>query len=360
MFYKTPGSVKTLLILPVFLVLMGFQTFAQNTETAETIGLSHDRGSIEFSRLFEKIVDDKLTDVIVISKEHHVHNMNMNNKPCATVKDGSRLIFECWDALEGKSKYYFDNNILYNDVRRKGTGNPLTGPVFIEGALPGDVVEVEIHDIRISKYGYMQNMDKNKFIDNADREYVYLEVEVIGDKMLYDGKKMPVHPMVGGIGVGGLKKMTTGEVWENGGNLDTRIIKKGTKVLFPVFTEGALLAMGDVHAVQGDGEVFGKGLEIGADIDVTVRIRRDLDIQRPLVINPDLIATIAPHPDMLKAADLAIMDMGRYLVNEHGFSSIDASALIGFYGNLRIGEIVNPQKTLRMEIEKKYIDLFKE
>jgi amidase len=298
------------------------------------------------------------TGVIKISKEHHINNMSADNKPCAVVRNGSRLLFECWDALGGKSKYYFENNISWSDKRRYGTDNPLTGPVFIEGAEPGDVLEVEIHDIRLGRYGYMQNMEKNKFVEGAERELVYLEVEIIGDEMLYEGKRMPVYPMVGGIGTAGFKEMTTGEVWENGGNIDSRLIKVGSKVLLPVFVEGALLAMGDVHAAMGDGEVFGKGVEIAADIEVTVRIRKDLSLQRPMVLNPDMIATIATDPDVLKAKDLAVMEMGRFLVNHYGFSSIDASALIGFYGNLRIGQIVNPQKTIKMEIEKKYIELF--
>jgi amidase len=296
--------------------------------------------------------------VTKISKEHFVNNLSVNNKPCAVVKDGSRLLFECWDALGGKSKYYFENNISWSDKRRYGTDNPLTGPVFIEGAEPGDVLEVEIHDIRLDRFGYMQNMDKNFFIEGTEREYVYLEVEIIGDEMVYNGKKMPVHPMVGGIGTAGFKEMTTGEVWENGGNIDSRLIKKDSKVLLPVFVEGGLLAMGDVHAAMGDGEVFGKGVEIAADIEVTVRVRKDLKLQRPMVINPDLIATIATDPDVLKAKDLVIMDMGRFLVSYYGLSSIDASALIGFYGHLRIGQIVNPQKTLKMELEIKHIELF--
>ena len=276
-----------------------------------------------------------------------------------TIKDGSRLVFECWDALEGKSKYYFKNNISYNDERRRGTGNPATGPIFIEGASPGDVLEVEIHEIRLSRNGYMQSMNKNQFIDNTDREYVYLEVEVIDDQMIYNGRKMPVRPMVGVMGTAGLIEMTTGEVWDNGGNLDTRIVYKGSKVLLPVFVEGALLAMGDCHATQGDGEVFGKGVEIGADVEVTVRVRKDLKINRPIVINPDRIASIASDPNILNAKNQAINDMGRYLVNVYGFSSIDASALIGFYGDLRFCQVVNPQKTVRMEIKTKYIELFK-
>ena len=263
-------------------------------------------------------------NAIKISKEFHINNMSTKNSPCAIVKDGSRLLFECWDALGGKSKYYFENNISWSDKRRYGTDNPLTGPVFIDGAEPGDVLEVEIHDIRLARFGYMQNIDKNMFIEGAEREYVYLEVEIIGDEMVYDGKKMPVYPMIGGIGTAGFKEMTTGEVWENGGNIDSRLIKKNSKVLLPVFIEGALLAMGDVHAAMGDGEVFGKGVEIASEIEVTVRVRKDLKLQRPVVINPESVATIATDPDVMKAKDLVIKDMGHFLVNYYGFSSIDA------------------------------------
>lgn len=296
-------------------------------------------------------------NVVKISKDNFINNMSIHNKPAAVVKDGSRLLFECEDALSGKSKYYLENNISWSDPRRYGTDNPHTGPVFIDGAQPGDVLEVEIHEIHLGRFAFMQNMDKNKFVDE-EQELVYLEVEIIDDYMLYDGKKMPVYPMVGGIGTAGFKEMTTGEVWENGGNIDSRLIKKDSKVLLPVFVEGALLSMGDVHAAMGDGEVFGKGVEISADIEVTVRVRKDLKLKRPMVINPDMIATIAADPDVIKAKDLAIMDMGHFLVNYYGLSSIDASALIGFYGHLRIGQIVNPQKTLKIEIDKRHIELF--
>lgn len=298
-------------------------------------------------------------NVIKISKKNFINNMSIHNKPAAVVKDGSRLLFDCEDALSGKSKYYFENDISWNDPRRHGTDNPHTGPVFIEGAQPGDVLEVEIHDIRLGRFGFMQNMDKNKFVDD-EQELAYLEVEAIEDYMVYNGKRMPVYPMVGGIGTAGFKEMTTGEVWENGGNIDSRLIKKDSKVLLPVFVEGALLSMGDVHAAMGDGEVFGKGVEIPAEVEVTVRVRKDLSLKRPMVITPDMIATIAADPDVNKAKELAIMDMGHFLVKYHGLSSIDASALIGFYGHLRIGQIVNPQKTLKIEIDKKYIDYFKQ
>ncbi len=349
-----PRRCRKIVPLLIFLLSMVF-----SGPYAQTKNIDRQRNPEKSHDMDSRTKQEDLTRAAIrISKENNINNMRVTNKPCITVADGSRLVFECMDALRDKSRYYWDNNIAWNDPRRKGTDNPATGPVFVEGASPGDALEIEIHDIRLSRFGNMMHMDKNKFLEGAEREDTYLEVEVVGDQMLYNGKKLPVEPMVGVMGTAGFTEMTTGEVWDNGGNMDTRIIKKHSKVLLPVFVDGALLAMGDVHAAMGDGEIFGKGVEIGADIEVTVRVRKDLKINRPMVINPDLIAAIASDPDIYKAKNLVIADMGKYLVRYCGFSSMDASALIAFYGNLRIGQVVNPQKTLRMEIEKKYIHLF--
>ena len=345
-------SLKALFLLLTFFFVINNQAFPQTGKILATASSSEDKNAFPGSSAVpEKAISG---DLIRISKENHVNTMSMNNKPCASVKDGTRLVFECWDALEGRSKEYFDNP----DIKREpGYANPATGPIFIEGALPGNTLEIEIHDIRLSRYGFI-TLNKNQFIDGADRENSYIETEVVGQQMFYNGRKMPVQSMVGVIGTGDSRGLYTQEVGDNGGNMDTRIIKKGSKVLLPVYVEGALLAMGDVHAVMGDGEVFGQGPEFGAEIEVTVRVRQDLKIQRPMVINADRIACIASDPNVLIAKNQVVSDMGRYLVNVCGFSSIDASALIAFYGNLCFSQVVNPQKTVRMEIERKYIKLF--
>ena len=292
---------------------------------------------------------------IRISKENHIHKMSINNKPCVTVKSGTRLILECQDGLEGRSKEYFNNKTPYSEIFP--IANPGTGPVFIEDALPGDVLEVEIHDIRLSGLGYIQ-LNKNQFVDNTPWENVYAEAEIKGTYLLYNGLKMPIQPMVGTIGTAGLKEIYCQENGDNGGNMDARLIKKHSKVLLPVFAEGGLLAMGDLHAVMGDGEVFGQGVEIGGEVEITVRVRKDLKIQRPMVFLTDRIASIASNADILAAKDQAINDMGKFLVDMCGFNSIDASSLIAFYGNLAFCQVVTARKTVRMEIEKKYIRLF--
>jgi amidase len=170
---------------------------------------------------------------------------------------------------------------------------------------------------------------------------------------------MPVHSNIGTIGTAGPEGLYTQEVADNGGNIDTQIIKKGSKILLPVFTQGALLAMGDVHAAMGDGEVNGMGVEIGAEIEVTVRLRKDLKNRRPIVIYDNRVACIASNPDVLKAINQVLKDIGKYLVDVCGYNKKDASTLIAFYGNLRFCQVVNPQKTVRIEIDKQYMNLFK-
>ena len=345
---------KKLSLLIAFLILTVLQVFAPTTDKSLTTRAEEDGGTLKDSSVATKIkIDGVNTDPVKVSKENHIYNLSINNKPCITVKDGTRLVVECWDALEGRSKEYFDNKTPNSEIN----ANPATGPIFIEGALPGNTLEIEIHNIGLSRFGFMQ-LRKNQFIENAARENVYIETEVAGNQLLYNGRKMPVQPMIGVIGTASPNEISCKEAGDNGGNMDTRTIKKGSKVLLPVLVEGALLAIGDVHAVMGDGEVFGQGVEIGAEVEITVRVRKDLNIQRPMIISDDRIACIASNPNILTAKDQVIKDMGRYLVNACGFSSIDASALIAFYGNLHFCQVVNPQKTVRMEIEKQYIKLF--
>ncbi len=348
---------KNLFVVLMFFFLINWQTFSHTVEVPKpAISIGNDGNAIPGNSVFANNANSGTGSGLVrISKKNHVHKLNVTNKPCTSVPDGTRLVFECWDALEGRSKEYFENKTPHSKIFPNA--NPATGPIFIEGAMPGDVLEIEIHDIRLSSSGFI-NLHKFNFFDSDKQETVHVENSIVGDQMFYNGRNMPVESMVGVIGTGGFEEIYTQEVGDNGGNMDTRIIKKGSKVLLPVSVEGALLAIGDVHAVMGDGEVNGMGLEIGAEVEVTVRVRKDLKIQRPMIINADRIACIDSDPDILTAKNQVLKDMGKYLVDVCGFSSTDACALMSFYGNLRFCQIVNPQKTVRMEIEKQYMELF--
>lgn len=295
--------------------------------------------------------------MIVINKDCHTHKLCKDNKPCITVQPGTRLVMEAWDSLEGKSREYFEIMASCND--KFADVNPATGPVFVEGAHPGDVLEVEIHDIRLWERGFITLPKYFSAPGACSDEYILLEMAIRENHLLYKGQRLPVEPMLGVIGTGPYREMWCQETGSHGGNMDTKTVKKGSKVLLPVFLEGALLSLGDVHAAMGDGEVFGQGFETGADIEITIRLRKDISIERPVVIGEDHVSCIASHEDILVGYELATADMGNYLQNAMGMGCEEACLLMALYGDLRICQIVNPQKTVRFEINRKFIDFFK-
>ncbi len=292
-----------------------------------------------------------------ISKNNHIHRMSAQNKPCATIQSGERIVLETWDALEGRSREYFDNKTPHSEVFPNA--NPATGPVYVEGAQPGDALEVEIHNIILQDEGYL-TLSGDFISDGAGSEDVYAAVKVRNGMLHYNGMSLPAQPMIGVIGTASLEDMWCQETGDHGGNMDCSIIGVGSRVLLPVYVEGGLLSAGDVHAAMGDGEVLYQGVEIGADIEMTVRVIKKSGIIRPVVINSSVVACIASDKDINLACHKAITDMKRYLVCNEGIDSENAVFLTGLYGNLRFCQVANPQKTVRMEIPREYINLAKE
>ncbi|NOY51571.1 MAG: hypothetical protein GXO88_13540, partial [Chlorobi bacterium] len=233
---------RNLLIILLLLFLINWQTFSNTGEVPKpAISIGNDGNALPGNSVLVTNANSGTgSDVVWISKKNHVHKLNVTNKPCTSVPDGTRLVFESWDAQEGRSREYIENNTPHS--KRFPNANPATGPVFIEGAMPGDALEIEIHDIRLSSSGFI-NLNKFRFFDSDKQEAVHVENKVVGDQMFHNGRSIPVEPMVGVIGTGGFEEIYTQEVGDNGGNMDTRIIKKGSKVYLPVSVEGALLAI---------------------------------------------------------------------------------------------------------------------
>lgn len=292
-----------------------------------------------------------------IGKQNHIHKFGPGLEPCLKVDSGARLLFETLDALEGRGAEKWDPSEPAES--RYARSNPATGPIYVNGAMPGDVLEVEIHDITPLGTGYLSLVKSMVSYKDEDKEPVFTEFEYSEGMLVNKGVKFPAYPMIGVIGTASEKGMWTVETGDHGANMDTSIIRKESKVLLPVFIEGAYLAMGDVHAAMGDGEVFGQGVEIDAEIDVTVRVRKDISLKRPVVITEDSIACVGAGTNMEDISYMVVKDIGNFLTEAMGLSWEEAGILIAFYGNLKICQIVNPQKTVRMEILKKYIEAIK-
>jgi amidase len=270
--------------------------------------------------------------------------------PAARVADGAGIELETADC--------FSDQIRHPDDRLETVDwdqiNPATGPVFVEGAQPGDTLAVLIERLATADQGVVAVSDEFGVL--ADR-IAGTECRVVpiegGFARLSGGLRVALRPMIGVIGVAPAgAAVPTGTPGPHGGNMDTAIIGEGATVYLPVAVPGALLAVGDLHAAMGDGEICGTGVEVAGRVTLRVTVRRDLHVVNPLVETDDAIATIASAPTLDEAAELATRDMADLLGALLGLSAVDATMLMSVAGDLRVSQVVDPLRTARFTLPK--------
>ncbi|QAA32404.1 acetamidase/formamidase family protein [Clostridium manihotivorum] len=294
--------------------------------------------------------------MIIIKTEHVIHNMSKDNKPVAFCKSGDIVEFHTLDC--------FNNELLPEGTKcgvdNKSIGNPATGPLYIEGAKQGDTLKVEILDITVGTLGVnVIGSNCNSLSEkNLKFETKRLAVEQ-GIAKIIKEISVPIEPMIGVIGVApAYEEISTFMPGNHGGNMDCRQIKKGSVLYLPVFTEGALLAIGDIHALMGDGEVGGCGLEIEGTIKLKVTVIPEVSRRAPAVFVDGKWMAIASCSSLDEAADEATAMMLSFLVEEVGLDSYDAGVLLSLCGNLAVCQKVNSYKTVRMELPLCYLSKF--
>ncbi|MBQ4552210.1 MAG: acetamidase/formamidase family protein, partial [Clostridia bacterium] len=168
-----------------------------------------------------------------------------------------------------------------------------------------------------------------------------------------DKLSFALQPMIGVIGTAPVGEgIPTGTPGAHGGNMDCTRISTGTTLYLPVNVDGALLAMGDMHAVMGDGEVGVCGVEIAGAITVRVSVLKDCALPTPFLLTPDLAIAISSAKTADQAADDATLAMHSFLTGELGMDGHDAGMLLSIAGNLRVCQVVDPEKTFRMELPR--------
>lgn len=206
-----------------------------------------------------------------------------------------------------------------------------TGPIHVRGAMPGDMLSVRIE--RIEMVGVPHAHGSGPLSDRFPQKPLALPID--GDCCkLPGGLSTPLAPMIGDI-------YTTPSdprpaFFDHGGNMDFTEIKPGNTLYLPVFREGGLLVLGDVHAVQGDGEIFGEGAECAADVTLTIDVDRTYRLPRPLVETPDQLIALACCGPLFESTRLAVEDMTDLLARLHDISPEDAYIYCTVAGSLRI------------------------
>ena len=169
--------------------------------------------------------------------------------------------------------------------------------------------------------------------------------------------KIPIHKMIGVIGVapsGDAKR--TSYPGHHGGNMDTNMITEGTTLYLPVAVEGGLFAVGDVHAVMGDGEVGGSGLEIPANITLTLEIIKNKSYEFPIAEDEDNFCIIATEPTLDEATESCMAASLEFLKDKVDIEYHQVIMLMSLAGDLQISQVVDPEMTVRFTFPKKCMD----
>ena len=231
--------------------------------------------------------------------------------------------------------------------------NPATGPVYVVGALKGDVLKVEILDIELADEGTMCCLPENGVLGADITESQVKKVPIKDGKAVFNKFELPLNPMIGVIGVApAAGSVACGTPGRHGGNMDNTKITKGATLYLPVFHDGAYFALGDVHAAMGDGEIMVSGVEIAAKVTVKLTVLRGFKIKNPRLEDADYIYTIASDADLEKAIYTATKDMCDILRYHLNYSLNEAGMLLSARGNLQFCQVVDPERTVRMAVPK--------
>ena len=289
-----------------------------------------------------------------ISRSNKIPTFSSEHPPVAHCQDGDTVIFETNDCFDGAVG---PDGVRDWEGKKLGkyVGNPATGPLYVEGAEPGDALCVEILDIQIRSWGAMGcGFGEAGFI-NIPGEYEPRAFHYDDGFVKIGGKKIPISPMIGVIGVAPAGEgISTYTPDAHGGNMDCNRIVKGAKILFPVAAPGALLAMGDLHALMGDGEVFQYGLETSGEVTVRVSVIKNAGVKQPTLYQDGKAMIVASAKTYDDAIRLALESMFDLLVS-HGWDRTEAGMLMSMKCNLAICQTVDPQVTVRAMMDEDLI-----
>jgi acetamidase/formamidase len=274
--------------------------------------------------------------------------------PVLEVESGATVELEVTDASGGQLGR--DSTVADVAALDFARVNPVTGPVFVRGAAPGDVLEVEIRSLRPRDWGWTALIPGFGLLADEFPE-PWLQISTVdagsGRVAFLDGVSLPFEPFPGTIGVApaqpGAHSIVPPTQW--GGNLDIKHLRIGTRLLLPVGVDGALFSVGDTHAAMGDGEVCGTAVEAPMDIAVRLAVRRDVSISAPqYVVAPGELARTEAGgyhvctgvaPDLMEATRDATRAAIAHITARRGGTAQEAYALVSVACDLRIHEVVD-------------------
>lgn len=278
-----------------------------------------------------------MSDVIRLSADRVVSSFSSANPPAVEVASGCTMVVEtrdsynrCFQAGASIAAYLHD--------RRLRASNPVTGPIFVRDLRPGDGLDVTIHRIELGANGYVAAVPGIGVLGDADIVPTLAVFDTRPDGLWFRGRRLALRPNVGTIGVAPASgSVPTLEIGRHGGNLDCNDITEGTTLHVPVYSPGGLLALGDVHARMGFGEVY-SGVNIDAVVTLSLQRVPDARWERMWFEDASSVMTLGVGARVEEAIEEATRSMTSLLCRRLGVSMTEAIVLTGAACDIRLGQ----------------------
>jgi acetamidase/formamidase len=285
-------------------------------------------------------------------------------EPVLEIEPGDTVAVETEDAFEGAIETEDD---LPSEVLGEGL-NPQNGPIAVSGATPGDALAVTIERIEprgpqprgttctVPYFGGLSATDRTAMLHDPLPEIVK-KLRVTTEGTVWDDDiTIPYEPFVGTIGTSPrIDSVNALTPFKHGGNMDLPDVRPGNTIYLPVEVEGGYLYLGDCHAAQGDGELCGVAIEIPTTTTITVDVVEDWDLEWPRLESEDFVMSVGSARPMEDAARTAYADLVAWLADDYGFDEMEAYMLLTQVGQVRLGNMVDPNYTVGAGIDKSYL-----
>lgn len=285
-----------------------------------------------------------------ITRDHLFYAFSPDLSPAVRMHQGEEVLIETHDCFQGQIRSEADllDGLDWEHV------NPATGPIFIEGTQPGDVLRVDLLEVKPVGQPVTMAVPKEGVLGDVITRMETAMLRYQDDEVVFKNNiRLPLQPMIGVIGVAPAQgAVPNGTPGEHGGNMDCTLIGTGASLYLTVGVEGALLGCGDLHAVMGDGEIVVCGAETPGEVRLKAQVVSIPGLPTPLVENDELVATIASASSADQAQREATHRMAGFLTQVAGLELNDAAMLMSLAGQLKFCQVVDPLITVRFEFPK--------
>ncbi len=287
----------------------------------------------------------------ILGKDKVIYSFSQDNPTVYTVNDGETFWVETDDCYSGQIQ---DEKTLRTDIDIS-IMDCAVGPIEVKNAQKGDVLKIDVLAIETADHGVMVTKKGMGILGERVTE-PDTKIIPVKDHFAYitPDIRLPLTPMMGVLGVYPREgeDIHCAVPGDHGSNMDTKLVKPGSSAYFPVFKDGAGIALGDLHACMGDGELDGTGIEIAGRVCLRVKVIKNESIERPIIETHEAFYFMASREDIHDAIHVAVADAVNFLEKKKKVPFTIAYRLLSAACDIQISELVNDTLTVRVRVPK--------